>query len=66
MREQEEHHCRFGIHQLKREFVGDDSREFRVHFYKCIRCSFRGVACPVQQPLSPPPLMTRLFGGVED
>jgi hypothetical protein len=57
--------CRFGIHHLKREFVGDDSTEFAQHFYKCRRCPYQGTARLVRETLDHPSFMTRLFGQVE-
>lgn len=60
-----EERCKFGIHDLERLTAGDDSREFRVQFYQCRRCAYRGMAKPAHIELDPPPLMTRLLGRLE-
>jgi hypothetical protein len=65
MRTRKEQYCRYGVHHLKREFAGEDAREFREHFYVCTRCPFQGIARSVPQPLERPSLMTRLFGRVD-
>lgn len=62
----EREYCRFHVHHLKRRVAGEDWREFRVHFYACTRCTFKGLARPLNEALDSPPRMTRLFGRIDD